>query len=324
MNWKVKYRGESGNVKVEVVSADSRSGVFAEMRKRGVNSVLGVEECRSDNSSAFRHVRDVWRKAFIGIFLIVLVAGVVSYYYFRDQKNSGEETAVRPPTKTKSGVSAKPSRKGLELEKTKPADRPFWDVDASQTNGFTRVQQLKWEYEHRTLPAYTNTTALTEAPPAYAIFKTQCENEIACYLTLEPGDTLVGTPHYTEKQKKALIAELDTPMIYDKDDTQEQRQLRALVEETKADLKKRISAGEDIGEIFLKTREELQDLSNYKNEISGLLSELRAKPETTIEDVEDFVNAANIMLEGKGIAPLKLGVITRRMLQSRQKGETEK
>lgn len=132
---------------------------------------------------------------------------------------------------------------------------------------------------------------------------------------MTPGETLVGTPYYNEKQKREYIASLDEPPIFDKNDTPEQRELRALMEQTKKALKERVAAGEDIGEILTETRVELQDLARYKSDINTMLNELKHKPDATIQDVDDFVKAANRMLEAKGIAPLRLGVVTRRMLQ---------
>lgn len=244
--------------------------------------------------------------------VLVIALGALCVWMFSSGKEASKAEAKRERGRIKE-VKPAPAPRAVTNEVKKP--KKFWEVDASQTNGFTVMQMRKWQKEHRPPAGYTNRTSLTEAPPSYAIFKTSCENEIACYLTLKPGETLVGTPTYTPKQKAAMIAALDAAVIYDKDETQEQRDLRAAVQETKIELKKRVEAGEDIGEIFLETRKEIQELAQYKHQIEDLYREFRQKEDITIEDVDDFVKAANIQLEKKGIAPLELGVVTRRMLK---------
>ena len=257
--------------------------------------------------------------------VLAVVVGVVCWFVFSHSPEAEKMATAKKQSAIKE-VTPAPAPKAVTNEVKRP--KKFWEVDASQTNGFTVMQMRKWKKEHRPPAGYTNRTSLTEAPPSYAIFKTSCENEIACYLTMKPGETLVGTPTYTPKQKAAMIAALDAAVIYDKDDTQEQRDLRAAVEETKKELKQRVAAGEDIGEIFLETRKEMQELAQYKHQIEDLYREFRQKEDVTIEDVDDFVKAANIQLEKKGIAPLELGVVTRRMLKEynnhSQKKENEK
>ena len=309
MTYTVTRRDQKGHTVSETFQADSRAALFALLKERGIVAIRISEGVAKSNAKVFSGTK----KCVLISVSLLFIAGISAF--FRDNNLS------KPPQKQVPEKEIREVKREVVSEKKSAAPKlekklnRFWEVDASQTNGFTEVQLRKWRKEHRVRPSYTNTTSRTEKKPEYAIFKTHCENEIACYLTLRPGETLVGTPHYTKKQIKEFIAALDEPMIYNKDETDEQRELRAAVQETKADLKKRIAAGEDIGEIFKATREEFQSLAQYKHEISQLLSELQKDPNTTIEEVDLMVEAANLKLEEKGIAPLKLGVITRRMLQ---------
>ena len=85
----------------------------------------------------------------------------------------------------------------------------------------------------------------------------------------------------------------------------------------KIDLKARYDAGEDIAAIMQETHEEYQRLAEYKDTIWELLREQRRNPTATERDIEDFITAANVQLEQKGIAPIKLGPVTRHMLRLR-------
>ncbi len=311
MTYTVTRRDQKGHTVSETFQADSRAALFVLLKERGIVAIRISEGVAKSSSKVSSRAK---KRVMISAAML-FIAGILASLLF--WVNNLPKTAVKQVAeeKIKEVKRTAISEKRSAAPKLEKKSNRFWEVDASQTNGFTEVQLRKWRKEHRVRPSYTNTTSRTEKKPEYAIFKTHCENEIACYLTLRPGETLVGTPHYTKKQIKEFIAALDEPMIYNKDETDEQRELRAAVQETKEDLKKRIAAGEDIGEILKATREEFQSLAQYKHEISQLLSELQKDPNTTIEEVDLMVGAANLKLEEKGIAPLKLGVITRRMLQ---------
>ena len=88
--------------------------------------------------------------------------------------------------------------------------------------------------------------------------------------------------------------------------------------ETKIDLAERMRNGEDIGKILEETHEEYQRLAILKMEVASELNKLRKDPNATLEDVEDFTSAANKILEERGIAPITLSPIAKRMLLRRK------
>lgn len=173
---------------------------------------------------------------------------------------------------------------------------------------------------HRRLGVITNSVA-NRPKGAYHIFESSTDNEIACYLTLKPGETLIGTPRYNGRFKKQFLESLKKPIEITKDDTPEQAQLKQDVIQARMDLKAAMDRGEDIEQIMLDTRQELQDLMRYKMEIKSMFNDARLNSCETEQDVEDLLSACNKMLESKGIAPMKFGPITRRKLMSHKEGE---
>lgn len=255
----------------------------------------------------------------IAALVLVLVIGGVAYLFVtQDMPKAKEPTEEKVEKKAIEVVEPEIAEKVVEEVKIPEKPKKFWEVDASQTNGFTRMQQRKWEKEHRPPPGYTNNTSRTEAPPSYAIFDHHSENTIAAYLTMTPGDTMVGTPYYGKKFTEDFMESLKTPIIIDRDDTPEQAELKRLMIETKIDLANRIREGEDLGQILLDTHEEYQRLASLKNEVRMELLKLKNDPDVTMEDVDDFYQAANTVLENRGIAPLEMGPIARRMLMRRK------
>lgn len=173
----------------------------------------------------------------------------------------------------------------------------------------------KWTAMHLPPSGYTNDTSLTEAQPEYAIFNTAAENEIACLLMMEPGDTIVDVPNYSEQFKREFYEGLKEPIEITEEDSEYQAELKRMMMDARAEMKRQIDAGADLGEILTEAREELLELARYKSMLSFQLGEIQNDATMTDQDLEDFVNAANEMLESKGIAPMELGYIAKMRLK---------
>lgn len=246
---------------------------------------------------------------------VIVCIGIIALYFVTGEKDD-PTTAKKAPAKI---AEADP----VEIVKSEtPVEAPkrpkhYWEEDVMPAN-LTPMQQRKWKHMHRPPPGYTNDTSRTEPPPAYAIFPHHSENTIAGYLTMTPGETLVGTPHYGPGFKKDFLESMKTPIIITAEDTPEQAELKQLMIDTKIDLAERMRNGEDIGKILEETHEEYQRLATLKMDVANELNRLRKDPNATLEDVEDFAAAANKLLAERGIAPITLSPIAKRMLLRRK------
>jgi hypothetical protein len=133
-------------------------------------------------------------------------------------------------------------------------------------------------------------------------------------LTIQPGQGLVGTPRYNGRFTKEFLESLKKPIVINDDDSEEDKELKRNVNLAKQELKAAYDRGEDIEKIMLDTRREYQDLAMYKQELRQLIYEYKKTENPSDQDVEDYVTAANKLLEAKGIAPLNIGPISRRKL----------
>ena len=254
----------------------------------------------------------VW--AAVGVAFAV-VAFLAARYAMKDGDSNAVPERERKPKPIAHVAPKTPAKAETVVEE---APKKFWEVDASQTNGFTRMQMRKWEIAHRPPPGYTNNAALLRKKPAYAIFNHKCENLIAAYLTLKPGDGMIGTPILGEGFRQQFLKSLEEPIIVTAEDSPEVAQLKRDMIATKIDLKARMDEGEDICKILSDTHREVQDLARYKAMLQKERHEASRNPDMTMEDVDDLVEAANKMLDAKGIAPIKLGPISRRLIQRRK------
>lgn len=152
------------------------------------------------------------------------------------------------------------------------------------------------------------TNDLQHTKSKYSIFKYRSENEIARLLFLKPGVNLIGTPNYSAL-KDDFLKSLDDKIVINPDDTDEIKIIKQNVIEAKANLKAAHEKGEDIAQIMMDARKECQDLARYKRLLTQNIVEAIAEDSTA--DVDSYIEAANKMLEEKGIAPLHLGPISK-------------
>ena len=247
---------------------------------------------------------------------------VIAFFVAKNLSASDTQPATRrarvspiAPVPSDPSASSVPSNQPPAAAKKPPR---FWEVDAAHTNGFTEMQMRKWRKEHMPPPGYTNNAVLTRPKPKYAIFNHKCENLIAAYLTLRAGDGMIGTPILGERFRQEFLKSLEEPIIVTADDSPENAQLKRDMIATKIDLKARMDAGEDICKIINDTHREVQDLARYKNMLQKEIRDAAKNPDMTMEDVDNLVNAANMLLDEKGIAPITIGPITRRLIQRRK------
>lgn len=318
MNWSVTYRRKTGGQAVDVFEAESRKALFKVLADKGI-SAIRIEQGtrkRPQAKPALKRSPKATRGIIAG--LVVVGLALAAWHFLSAEMEAQKPETISVPKKASKIVEATPAPfipKSVEVIKVEP---PKPDPNARPTkvgevvNGYVLLPSGRL---HKRQGVITNSVA-SRAKGAYHIFDHACDNEIACYLSMKPGDALVGPARYTGKFKDKFLESLKTPIIVTEDDTPEQAQLKRDVIAAKLELKDALDRGEDIEQIMLDTRQELQDMARYKMELRKQFNELRRAEGTTDEDVDTLLEACNKMLESKGIAPMKFGPITRRKLMS--------
>ena len=166
-----------------------------------------------------------------------------------------------------------------------------------------------------------NYGADAEGNPTFkrSIFKNVAENEIARLITLRPGDSMIGTRRYDERFESEFKKSLETPIIVSKDDSPEDAELKKTMIAVKIEICDRLAEGETLKDILNETKSELQRLARIKRNIQ---QEVLAQTNGDMDEaeVQTYIDAANILLEKEGIAPIKGGPILRRNLILQSKG----
>lgn len=156
-------------------------------------------------------------------------------------------------------------------------------------------------------------------------FKTRADFEIASILGQEPG-TLILETAFPLNLEEDFIRHLDDPIVDKEDDTEEIRNLKQMMREVKPQLKAAMDRGEKLADLLSDYRRELSKAYSLKENLSQELE--RVKREATSEDeVKDYINAANEMLDKYGVKhfPVVVSPALRYRLQLRnqEKGKEE-
>ena len=110
---------------------------------------------------------------------------------------------------------------------------------------------------------------------------------------------------------------LAEPIQYNDKDTPIQRELKQAVNELRKELMDRRANGEDIEKIMEDTRNQLKELSLYRQELEDEVRKL-STDDLSQKDYEDLVAAANQMLKDRGIKPLEMPSSLRHAIRLRK------
>ena len=143
-------------------------------------------------------------------------------------------------------------------------------------------------------------------PHKYDIFKRSSERTIGAFLLVEPGEWMLRAPTFGARFDNDLAQALTEQIEFSSDDTQEQRELKQAVIDTKKELAERIAAGEKGSDILNEAAKQLYELGKYRRELEETVNSYRRDGNVTDEELADYVAAANVMLEKRGAKPLKM------------------
>lgn len=251
--------------------------------------------------------------------IVVVGAAVAAWCLWPSAKRAADTTSERKGLIRESPPAAAPKEENTEKTKIPdPPERPPQRVGEARDgkvlmpNGELRA--IKGEV--------TNSTARIKAP--YAIFRHSSENILAGLLVAEPGQGMVGTPRYNGVFTKNFLKSLEEPIVIENTDDEDAKALKRAVIEAKAELKAAYDRGEDIEQIILDSRKDLQQLAKVRENIKRDVIRIAHETAETEDDVNDLLKAANKMLEDNGIAPLdetpltnvRLQLMKRRLLNS--------
>ena len=155
----------------------------------------------------------------------------------------------------------------------------------------------------------------------YKIFAHSSERHIAALLSVRPGNWLMRPPLYDEQFDLDFAASMADKIEIGPDDTDEQRALKEAVIATKKEFAERAKQGENPSDIMNQAGKELFELGQFKRDLELEIGKVRRDPNASDEDYSTLVEAANKMLESKGLPPMRQPSIFERQCALRCQAE---
>ena len=308
MTFTVKYRSNNGSIAEKPVEAANRADCFAKCKAQGIVPV-GVSEGNNVSAASQRPSRNsasrgdkLWR--WTGWTIVLVVLGSIAYFLINGKSELAKESTPIP---------AKPQ----QIESVKPAAAPKpvavpENPKAEKKPKPQRVGEIRGGY--RLLPSGrlhkvqgVITTGVSRVSIIEKTFNHDSDQMLAHLLVVKPGDTFVGDSEmiyagFAEAFKKAMAE----PIVQEDDDDDYVKELKAGVNELRNELSERIKSGEDIVKVMIETRNQMQELGHYRQELENQVIKLSGEDGMTQKDYEDLLSAANQMLEERGSKPLEL------------------
>lgn len=252
--------------------------------------------------------------------VVVVALAVVAYFAFfsgsekpqaeKSDKGRGRIKEVTPARAPTNKVEVAKKKYNVEVKKL-PDGKLMKYVNGKQAWLYPRIEDK--------YGVVTSSLDRTSESIHTRIFHTVADRHLAFLLMHEPGDEF-GDGLQTKGFTQLFLKSLTEPIIVSKDDTEEEKELKRAVIETKIDLKARYDAGEDIEHTIEDTIKTYQELGQYKSEIKKEIDKLSRDPAVTKEEMQQFVDAANEMLKKKGISAARVpGGIWKRIERNQKK-----
>lgn len=195
---------------------------------------------------------------------------------------------------------------------TRHGPTPPGVADSPKTNQWGNP--VRWGRK-KLRPAMVHRIDRSRLPLFEQVFPNRADRAIAGLLVIEPGTDLIGEEIFDESFVRAFLKSIESPIIVTREDSDETKALKRAVIDTKIDLKSRLDAGEDIAKMLTDIRRELRELGAYREDLKKLIEEKSRDHGMSAEDMKDFVEAANIMLDERGAKPIVMPEFYYRQLE---------
>lgn len=252
--------------------------------------------------------RGMWQHGLLAGILVVVLGGIAVWMMHSPSEGEARDD-VKKSIRIKKVTPSKAKPKTQKTEADAKTDKSVQVAEATTqqpaTNAAPRKLKL-WEKGIRV-------PKTKPAPPKR--FKYDAEEDIAFFLETEPGEAIFGEIPFDQRFIAQLKESFKEPVEIKPDDSEELKQLKQAIQETKDDLQKRMEAGEDIAKLFTDSRHQLMELGNYRRDLINDMMELAKTSDTTRQELDVYVQAVNAMLEKKGAKPFKPTPMTYKMLE---------
>ena len=235
-------------------------------------------------------------------FLLLSAAGVIVWSI-----TSTNHSVHAKITKKRSDIAIR-KPKNINTHKAAPLADAVGEVFCYGKNGKVQIDDdgNKWfngarVYDEGPGDCFLNGEKLNKPP----IFRHRSERLIADLLQHPVGMPMPAAPNFAVDWDKDFVESLLDPIEIKSSDTDEVRQLKKDVIETKKEIVERIKAGENFSEIIASTQKEANRIAGIRTEMQRIYAEMK-RSGASPQELKDHLDAANILLSRHGSIPLPI------------------
>lgn len=304
MTFTVTYRNKDGLRTDECFEAESRNALFKVLNEKGIQAIRVADGATTKQKKRFISSGSRVKRnftAWIGIAAVIAIIGAAWWYLASNKETPPPVERNRPHKSIIDQAVTKSITPKVEPQKK---DGPPWPEKSPHPDG---------EWRHGEGPrsiAITNGCLVTypHCPgvqmvlphPAFAApFETLLDNEIARIISAKAGDSFIDVPlpkDFDEKFAESLLVKIE---IND-EDTPEKAELKRQVLEARKILVEAVKRGESPRQILTDEAKNLRHLMQTRDNFQRIIAE-QIESGASDQEINDTVNAANQMLEQKGI-----------------------
>ena len=316
--WTVYFRDKNGSKASVVIEAEDRAGVFAELKKRGI-SAISVEEGASNKKPRKAPSSGASSKGrgLIAAAIVVLVAGVAAWWMWPEEKKvvvvkKGVKEVVKPSVQPEVTKTVEKSR---EESQSKPKELPPQRIGEVR-NGYRLLPSGRL---HRVRGVVTS--GVTRVSLVDKTFTRHSDRMIAHLLTAEFGGTVVGDSESIFKGfNKDFEESLKEDIVVNGDDTDEVKELKQAVLDARKEILAQIKEGNDAESVLVETRNQLLELTLYREDLEKEVLRL-SQDGMTQEEYDELISAANQMLSDRGCKGVQMPRLVADAIQLRLRHE---
>lgn len=301
MTFEVKYRNKQGATDYMRVDAESRSGVFAILKERGISAIQVTEAKGKAKPRKATNTGAPMSGAVKGLAALVVVCIIGAVAYLIVSQDAPKPAVEEKEVEKKAIEEVVPEIVNEEVVET-PKDVPPVVVTNYNAKGVWYDDKGRPHYKPaRVVYMGSNTVINGKAwTPPRRLFSHPSELELDRVLSAKPGERIIGETNWRLFARDLQDALID-PIRFDEEDTAEEIQRKKDVIQAKKELAGMIGDGVDPCEVLRQAQDDLNKLANLYDDLNKTLYEARTSGELTEEEIDDYVAAANKMLESKGI-----------------------
>jgi len=328
MNWNVTYRAKDGKQTVDAFEAESRETLFRVLAAKGISPIRIEQSDKAHRPAKGMKAAKTGAAKMVGwIILCIIVVGcafvLIKHLSHTDPVQTQQLQKKKPP---KSETPQHPVSKPSPVTQPEPPKRVL--TPEERRAGLETVRNR--EYEGPVLdmdtyvspdPGFSNRWERFKAEQAKLPFKYMSENEIAVILDTKPGDMVLDTISHPNFERDFLKS-LEEPIIPLPTDDEKTAQLKRDMVQAKIVLKRAYDNGESITDILRKERAELIKIHGLRENLFRELKEIEKNAKSS-QEIDDFVSAANIMLDEYGAKHIKLPYSKERFRLEQTEGQLQ-